>query len=167
MTKFTKMLGALLALLLVALLLVTQPASAKDTSWGRVKAPQARDITWGRTPVKAAKDTSWGKVKAVDARVLMKRGVFNDVTHASDDSGWAGPIHIVCGGQHVYLARGEKSALGSNSQCGAHVARWIVPAGHTYYCKNYLPPYQNSYIYVGSTDVPSYSSWKCYDQKAL
>lgn len=141
-----KLLAALLLLLgLLAPSAAFSPAEAGDTSW----RPQA------------ARDITWGKAQA-------RKGYSNDVTHAADDSGWAGPIHIVCNsGTHRYLYRGESSAFDQKACSISGVSHWIVPAGHTYYCKNYLPPYQNRYIYVGSTDVPSASSWKCYDQKAL
>lgn len=167
MNRITRIIAVavLLCLAILGTVAPLSPANAsKDITWGR-HAVHAKDITWGKHKAPQTKDITWGR--AVPMHTLMRKGILNDVTHASDDSGWAGPIHIVCGGEHVYLARGEKSALGVNSKCGVNVDRWIVPAGHTYYCKNALPPYQNRYIYVGSTDVPSYSSWKCYDQKAL
>jgi hypothetical protein len=92
-----------------------------------------------------------------------------DVTHASDDSGWASPIRIQCNdGKYLNLGRGQSSAFGAGSACTlSGVAVIVVPAGHTVYCKNALPPYQNRYYYVGRTEVPSAASLKCYDQQAL
>lgn len=93
------------------------------------------------------------------------RGTFNDVTHASGDTGYTAPIHIICNdGRHAWLYVGESSP----GKCGFHVARIVVALNQTVYCKNSLPPYQNIYYYTGNYNaVPTASSLKCYMQRPL
>lgn len=93
------------------------------------------------------------------------------VAHASDDSGYARAIHVVCNtGKHVYLQRGQQTFMGSTEaeSCSlSGVDRIIVAYNQTVYCKNYAPPYQNRYFYTGTTNFGSNQTWKCYDQWPL
>lgn len=94
--------------------------------------------------------------------------IMTDVTHAANDTGWTSPIHIVChNGTHRYLNPGESSFMSVKACDGLGVDRIIVGSGHTVRCSMMLPPYGWKTYYVGSTDVPSYASLQCYDQKAL
>lgn len=143
-------LAVLVALFMtVALLGAPQAASAKDTSWG------ARAVAGSV----AAKDTSWGARKAWGTAV----------THAADDSGFTGPIVVVCNnGTRLSLARGETTFLGSGGGCSlSGVDRIIVAQNQTVYCKNYAPPYENTYFYTGTNYVPSNRTYKCYSQRPL
>lgn len=153
MNPITRALASLAAAIMImaGLSAGTTAEAAKDITWGRhaasspVAQPQEKDITWG-------KHKAW----------------FTDVTHAGDDSGWSDPIHVVCSnGEHRYLARGESTVFSNKACTGQGAAKIIVPANHTVYCKNALPPYQNTYFYVGTNSLGSAQSWKCYDQKAL
>lgn len=156
MKKIIALIAALTMIL--GMTLLSSPAEAsKDITWGKVKAEHSKDITWG-------------KVRTVPLnKVLTKKAWGTAVTHAADDSGWALPIHVVCvNGADRYLGLGESTFMSTNKACDANgVQTIVVPANHTVYCKNYVPPYENTYYYFGRTSVPSNRTYKCYDQKAL
>lgn len=142
--RFTALL-ALLVLILSALALTTATTG-----------PANADITWGKQAAQAQPQhakKAWG----------------TSVSHASDDSGYTGDIHIVCeNGTHRYLKPGQDTALGTNPGCSASgVNRIIVAYNQTVYCKNYVPPYENTYFYTGTNYVGSLKTYKCYSQRPL
>jgi hypothetical protein len=131
--------SALLAALVMALAMLAVPANA----------------TVAEAPVVKAKASAkaWGTM----------------VTHAADDSGYTGSIHIVCNsGKHMYLLVGQTTFLGTNEGCTlSGVDRIVVAYNQTVYCKNYAPPYENTYFYTGTNYVPSNRTYKCYSQRPL
>lgn len=102
--------------------------------------------------------------------VKVQKKAFTDLTHASDDAGYAASIHVVCSnGVHRYLGPGDSTfASSTGTACsGGGVTKLIVALNSTVYCKNALPPYQNTYYYTGTNNLPSYQSLKCYNQRPL
>lgn len=92
------------------------------------------------------------------------------ITHAADDAGYAGNIHIVCNdGTHMFLAPGQTTFLAASGGCSlSGVDRIVVPLNQTVYCKNYAPPYENTYYYsFNANNVPSNRTYKCYAQRPL
>lgn len=104
----------------------------------------------------------------VQAQVQLKRAVFTDVTHASDDSGYAAPIRITCrnDGSTRYLYTGESSVWGNKACGGLGVDKIVIGADQAVRCFNALPPYQSLY-YLRTAEVPSYASLKCYMQRPI
>lgn len=101
--------------------------------------------------------------------VVAKKAWGTMVTHAGDDSGYTGDIHVVCNdGKHLYLKPGQSTAFGSGTACTlSGVDRIVVALNQTVYCKNYVPPYENTYFYTGTNYVPSNRTYKCYSQRPL
>lgn len=91
------------------------------------------------------------------------------VTHAADDSGYTGDIQVVCNnGNRLYLKPGQTTFLGTSGGCSlSGVDRIVVAYNQTVYCKNYAPPYENTYFYTGTNYVPSNRTYKCYSQRPL
>lgn len=91
------------------------------------------------------------------------------VTHAADDSGYTGDIQVVCNnGNRLFLKPGQTTFLGTSGGCSlSGVDRIVVAMNQTVYCKNYAPPYENTYFYTGSNNVPSNRTYKCYSQRPL
>lgn len=115
------------------------------------------------TPVDAATPAA-----APTAKVAKAWGTA--ITHASDDAGYAGNIHVVCNnGTHLFLAPGQTTFLASSGGCSlSGVDRIVVPLNQTVYCKNYAPPYENTYYYsFNANNVPSNRTYKCYAQRPL
>jgi hypothetical protein len=103
------------------------------------------------------------------APVPAYAGVFNDLYHAADDSGYTAPIKIECGkstgggdGRIRYLYKGE----GSPSKCGFHVHRIIPGPDQAVRCLDTLPPYNWRY-YLTSLTLPSFQSQRCYMQRPI
>jgi hypothetical protein len=155
--KFFVALVAIMFVLAVSAFAV--PAQAKDTSWG---ARQSAD------PVS---DSGYKAYSGKEINSLLKRKAWGtDVNHASDDSGYAAMVHVVCtNGTHRYLDRGEGTFSTPSKACGfGGVERIVVGWDQMVYCKNYLPPYQNKTFYLGYyNEVPSAASLKCYMQRPL
>ena len=80
-----------------------------------------------------------------------------------------GDIKIVCtSGRVMYLKPGQSTYLDTEPGCTASgVDRIIVQYNQTVYCKNYTPPYENTYFYTGTNYVPSNRTHKCYSQRPL
>lgn len=100
---------------------------------------------------------------------LAKKAWGTSVKHSSDDSGLTRDIHVVCNdGRHLYLKPGQGTFLSSTTSCGySGVDRIVVAYNQTVYCKNSVPPYQNTYFYTGTNYMGSNQTWTCFDQKPL
>lgn len=92
-------------------------------------------------------------------------GNFNDVVHASDDSGYTADIRIRCSdGRIRFLGVGEWSG----PKCGAHVDKIMPEYNQMVVCENMLPPYQSRTYWQGNTwELPSWSTFKCYMQRPI
>lgn len=114
-----------------------------------------------------AKDS--GKAEVTQSAPVAKKAWGTAVTHAADDSGYTGDIHVVCNtGRHIYLKPGQSTFLDSTNGCSlSGVDRIVVAYNQTVYCKNYAPPYENTYFYTGTNYVGSNKTYKCYAQRPL
>lgn len=141
-----KKIAALLAALAIALGFNAVAATAP------VAGPDSNPVVKAVAPAPAA--AAWGTT----------------VGHAADDSGYVADIHVVCDdGRHFWLSPGERTFLGQEGKtCTmAGVSKIIVGYNQTVYCKNYTPPYENTYFYTGTNSVPSGRTYKCYMQRPL